>query len=393
MRLLIITPGKLPVPATDGGAVETLIQTIIDDNERNKKYDITLISIYTKEAKKASNKYKYTKFKFINVDDKIYKISKYYRYIINRIPNIYIGNAYIKRVSKLLEEDSTYYDYVIVENSGQYSLILKKKYKDKLILHMHNDFLNKNINMAKKILNSYSKVFSLSNFISNRIREIDKRYENVYTLYNGVELDKFDIEENKMLRKELGIKQEEFVYLYTGRIVKEKGVRELIKAFNNLRYNDVKLVIVGDIENVPLKSKKYVKELRKLCKDNKNIIFTGKISYKYIPQYYKMSNVGVIPSIWEEPFALTVIEHMAVGNPVIISKSGAMTELVNEECAIIVDKEKNYIENLANALIEIKDNYKMYDSKKIKQQANLFSSDIYCRRFYELILKQRKDKI
>ncbi len=380
MKLLFITPGKLPVPATSGGAVETLIQTLIDNNEKTNKHEITLISIYTKEAHKESLRYKNTKFIFINIDDKLYKIYRGIRYIINRIPNIYIGNEYIHRVNKYLKNTKVNYDYIIVENAPQYSLILKK-YKEKLIFHSHNDFLNKEINMAKKILNNYNKVFSLSNYISSRIRDIDHNYNAVYTLYNGIELDKFNIEYDPNIRKKLKIKETDFVYLYTGRIVEEKGVKELIEAFNQINDNNSKLIIIGEINN------KYGKKLIDISKKNKNIIFTEKITYKDIPKYYKCANVGVVPSIWEEPFALTVIEHMSVGNPVIISKSGAMPELVNENVAITVEKKVNYINNLKDALVSAKKNYNKFDYKKIVDQANKFNSKIYCDTFDKLLNK------
>ena len=100
-----------------------------------------------------------------------------------------------------------------------------------------------------------------------------------------------------------------------------------------------------------------------------------------------MADVGVVPSIWEEPFALTVIEHMGVGNPVIITNSGAMPELVKEGTSLIVEKDANIIDNISNAMINIKDNYKKYNSRTIIKQANKFNSNVYCDRFDELINK------
>ncbi len=382
MKLLFITPGKLPVPATSGGAVETLIQIIIDYNERTHDHDITLISVYTEDAYKKSLAYKYTKFIFINIDDKMYRLSRIIRYLINRIPKIYIGNSYIKRVMNLLKDNKEKYDYVIVENAPQYALLLKKKYNN-LIFHSHNNFLDENTDMAKKILNSYKKVFSLSNYISNRIRDIDHNYGNIYTLYNGVELDKFNVKKDNFIGKKFNLNKDDFIYLYTGRIVKEKGVKELIQAFNLINDNNSKLLIVGDIDD----NTKYCKTLKKLSNKNKNIIFSGKVPYGDIPKYYKASNVGIVPSVWEEPFALTVIEHMSVGNPIIITKSGAMPELVNDKCAMTVEKDFNMIENLLNAMINIKKEYKSFNSILIKEQANKFNSDIYYNRFNELLKK------
>lgn len=390
MKLLFITPGKLPVPATSGGAVETLIQILIDNNEITKKYSITLVSVYTKEAYEASLKYKYTKFIFINIDDKLYKISRLIRYGINRIPNIYIGNAYIKRVYNYLKNHYEDYDYVIVENAPEYALKLCKLYKDNLIFHSHNDFLNVNTDMAKKKLNKYCKVFSLSNYINKRMQDIDNNYKNIYTLYNGVELDKFkDAKKNrKDIRKKYNIKDSDFVYLYTGRIVEIKGVRELIKSFNSIKDDSSKLVIVGSLESNIFTPKSYIDELKDLSKNNKNIIFTGKVSYNDIPSYYGMSDVGVFPTIIEEGFGMVVVECMAVGNPVIVTNSGGMIELVDDDCSIIVKKENELENNLINALLKIKKEYKKYDSKYIVNQSKKYDCKVYCDRFDELIKKQ-----
>ena len=100
LKILIITPGKLPVPATCGGAVENLIQQLLDDNEKNTNFEFTVFSLYEEKAFEYSKKYKYTKFIFIDGDTKKYKISRVIRYLINRLPGIYIGNSYIHLVKK-----------------------------------------------------------------------------------------------------------------------------------------------------------------------------------------------------------------------------------------------------------------------------------------------------
>lgn len=376
MKILIISPGKLPVPAVNGGAVENLIQQLIDINEKNYKYDYTLISIYDSKALEVSKKYKYTKFQFIYCNDVVYKISRIIRYIINRIPNIYIGNAYIHRVKKLIDDKINDYDYILIENSPEYGLILESK---RLILHMHNDFLNKDVDMAKKILNKYGKVLSLSKYINSRIKEIDKNYKNVYTLYNGIDTKKFDLKKDMEILKKHNLNDNDFIFLYTGRIVPEKGVFELIKAFKKIENDNMKLVVVGDLIN----KKSYINKIRK--EKTKNIIFTGKVDYTDIPKYYSIANVGIVPSIWEEPFALTVVEHMASGHPVIITKSGAMPELVTKEVSIIVNKDDNTINNLAEAMYHIYTN-NIFNRKKIIKQSLKFDSNIYCDTFDKYIL-------
>ena len=57
MRILIISPGRLPVPAVRGGAVETLIESLLRYNEIEKKSTIDVVSLYDIFAKKSSENY------------------------------------------------------------------------------------------------------------------------------------------------------------------------------------------------------------------------------------------------------------------------------------------------------------------------------------------------
>ena len=386
MKLLIISPGKFSVPAVEGGAVENLIQILIDNNEKSHDFDITLVSSDNKEAEKESQNYKNTSFIFIKTYGLVYKLSRAIRFLINRIPGVYIGNAYIHRVKNKLKKKFSSFDCVIVENQPEYSLVLKNKCK-KLILHLHNDFLNSKTDSCKKILSAYAKVLAISDYINKRVSEINPKLKNVYTLYNGVDINKFNNALNKNAKKDSNI-EENFIYMYTGRIVPEKGVIELIKAYNLINDNKTRLYIVGDLSS----NTNYVKKIKAEANNNNKIIFTGKVKYDEIPYYYKLSDVGIIPSVWEEPFALTVIEHMAVGNPVIISESGAMPELINDKCAIVANKKENFVQNLRDSMVMIKKSYKQFDKNTIKKQAAKFNSNKYYKEFVKYIRSEENDK-
>ena len=60
MKVAIISGGKLPVPAVKGGAVETGIQQLVEQNEIYKNIELTVYSIYNDEAIIESKKYKNT---------------------------------------------------------------------------------------------------------------------------------------------------------------------------------------------------------------------------------------------------------------------------------------------------------------------------------------------
>ena len=60
-KVLIIGPGNSPIPATKGGAVETLIEYIVKENEIDPKIDLAVASIYEEESSKEAKNFKNTK--------------------------------------------------------------------------------------------------------------------------------------------------------------------------------------------------------------------------------------------------------------------------------------------------------------------------------------------
>ena len=226
----------------------------------------------------------------------------------------------------------------------------------------------------------------------NRVKEISEDKKNiVQTVYNGISVEKFGkqkyIKEIEEWRLKLKINRDDKVILYTGRIVPEKGVKELIEAFININIDNkekLKLIIAGAVDYSANKESIYFSELKKISRYYTNIIFTGYVDYNKMPALYATADIGVVPSTWEEPFALTVIEHLATGNPVIITDSGGMPELVNRNCSITVDK--GNIQQLSNAIIKVLG----YNKEKIniisqnaKEQAKKFSKELYCKNFFE----------
>ena len=83
MKICFIAPKNFPVPALKGGAVETLITDFIDENEKSKKVDVDVITIYDKEAFAQSKKYCNTNFlTFKFVTGFLFKILDFFLYNI-----------------------------------------------------------------------------------------------------------------------------------------------------------------------------------------------------------------------------------------------------------------------------------------------------------------------
>lgn len=385
-KIAFISAGYLPLPSVKGGAVETLIDILTDSNEINEKYLIDVYSIYDKQAANKGRKKKNVNYIYIKCSSLFTKVV---RFIINRYTNRYIGNNFISKIIKKYSKKIQEYDYVIIENKPEYGLLLRSYVKGKMIFHSHNDFLNKSTKRALKIYQSYDSIYALSKYICNRITEISPQdsKDKVKLLYNGIDISKFKINEDDIniqnLKIRFNIQNNDIVFLYTGRLVPEKGIKELICAFNEIHDKRYKLLIIGSIGYGKTQNNSFTNTLIQLSKKNDNIIFTGYVSYKEMPYYYKLANYGVVPSLWEEPFALTVIEHLASGHPIIVANSGAIPELVTKKCAVIINKNKKYIQNLKEGLITI--TAANMNKKDCLTQAKMFSKERYIKTFLKLL--------
>ena len=115
------------------------------------------------------------------------------------------------------------------------------------------------------------------------------------------------------------------------------------------------------------------------------IIFTGFVNYQQVPSYLKMGDLAVIPSIWEEPFGLTVVEAMAAGLPLITTRSGGIPEIC-EDVACIVERE-NIVDNLANAILDLYEHPEKRKamSKASLERSKLFDKESYARDFFNAL--------
>ena len=79
-----------------------------------------------------------------------------------------------------------------------------------------------------------------------------------------------------------------------------------------------------------------------------NVIFTGLIEYEDMYKYYKLADLCILPSVWNEPCALTVIECIVCGTPLITTKTGGTPENITSS-TIMVDTD-NIVNDLASII-------------------------------------------
>ena len=363
MKIAIVTSGLLPLPAVKGGAIETLIDSFVKENENQKVFEITIYSISSKRAKKMVKFQNYQFCKYVYIS----QISSFFIRVINKLlkKNIPINKYYQKYVTKMINKKD--YDYVIVENYPELALVLKNH---KVIPYIHSDVFNKDIKQAKQILSSCYKVITVSDYIKNRVIEIDEGAKSkVFTVYNSIDFE--ELEETtiqnykKEIREKYNISDNDFVYAFSGRLSKEKGPLELIKSFNKIDVPNKKLLIIGGTWYGSKKKNNYLKQLYSISDDL--VIYTGYIKHNDILKLLCAVDVGVVPSNCNEAAGLSVVEFMNVGALVVASNKGGIKEYLNNDDNILVDyNQENFISDLAVALKEI---YNMYN--KIKKKRNI----------------------
>lgn len=172
---------------------------------------------------------------------------------------------------------------------------------------------------------------------------------------NGIDTTHYDVnlvsEETKAnLRRKLGITEDDIVYIFIGRIVADKGINELVKAFNSFSKKEsrTKLILVGSKENHldPL-----FPETDLIINDNKQIFAVG--TQKDIRPYIAISHALTFPS-YREGFPNVVLQCSCMGLPCIVSNINGCNEIIehNVNGLIIPVKDEIALENAMQLLFD-----------------------------------------
>lgn len=202
----------------------------------------------------------------------------------------------------------------------------------------------------------------------------------------GVDFTKFDITYRECYREEIRtkyhIKKDTFVYGFVGRITKDKGIDEILEAFEKIK--NAKLMMIGQEERSEmLEQRRYNESIK-----NSNIIYTGSVDE--VEKYYCAMDVLLLPS-YREGFGNVVIEAAAMGTPAIISNIPGPVDAVEENKTALVVTAQN-----AQELYQAMLNIQKISTEKMGREAygyvkNRFDSAILCEeilRRKEMLLKK-----
>lgn len=159
---------------------------------------------------------------------------------------------------------------------------------------------------------------------------------------NGIDISKFNRttlneEQVRVLKNKLGLDKYTFVIGFTGRLVRDKGIIELVQAFKILskRYDKVALLLVGMLEErdaLPIEIIEYIRM-------NPAIISTGYVESSKIEYYYALMDVFVLPS-YREGFPTSILEASSMQLPVVTTKvTGCIDAIIKDETGTFVEND------------------------------------------------------
>ena len=171
--------------------------------------------------------------------------------------------------------------------------------------------------------------------------------EKIITIANGVDFTQFrNLRDPLWVKQALGIDNGTPVIGIVGRLIKDKGHKYLIKAAELVlkKYPNVKFVVVGEGE-----LKQQLFEMLQEIEIVNSFIFTGFRNDRL--DYMATFTIAILSSI-REGLPVTLLEYMALKQPIIVTRVGGMPEVIENGVSGIVVPEKNY-HALAKSIIKL----------------------------------------
>lgn len=301
-------------------------------------------------------------------------------YMLNSIPLLIakqyknrIATFYSREIAKQIKEIGLDIVHTQTEFSvGAFGKIISRKYDIPFIhtyhtmwedyVHYISPLKGRNIRL-KRLARTISRAFvrkaecviTPSNKTAKYLKYKCKvKNKPIYVIPTGIDISPFKSsnfteEERDNLKKSLGIKPNEKIILFLGRVASEKSIDVIMDIMPSIfeEHPDYKFLIVGDGP-----SKKDLEEQARKLNIDKNVIFTGKVPWNEVPKYYNIGDVFVNASITETQ-GLTFIEAMSAEIPVVAKYAPNLSEFIHtNKNGILVKKNSDF----KKAIIDVIEN-------------------------------------
>jgi glycosyltransferase involved in cell wall biosynthesis len=247
-----------------------------------------------------------------------------------------------KLINELVRKEGFKYDVLVAHDwlSVIAGVTAKRELGLPLVFHVHSTEKGRTLGNGSEVVSSIEHrggqmadlVITVSNAMKDELIELDFPKEKIRVCYNGVDPEKYSPdqvseEKRKEIRESYGLKDDDQMILFIGRLVWIKGVDKLIMALPHVlqKVPNAKLVVVGlgDMEG----------HLKRMV-NGLNLQDSVKFRFEFVPEeeriaHYAACDLAVFPSLYE-PFGIVALEAMSMEKPVVVGASGVsgMREIV-----------------------------------------------------------------
>lgn len=181
----------------------------------------------------------------------------------------------------------------------------------------------------------------------------------------------------EQIRNHWELKKDSYI-LYLGRVVPEKGIHYLIKAFQGIN-TDKKLVIAGGSSDTD----SYMEELKVLAQNDERILFTGFVQGRLKEELYSNAYIYCLPSDLEG-MPLSLLEAMSYGNCCLVSDIPECTEVVEDKAAVFHKGDVSHLQENLRELLENERRVTEYKQSAAKFITEKYNWDNVCLETMEL---------
>ena len=330
--VVIVVPELLPVPPVQGGAVEHWV----DEASRRMVASGRRLAVVSRPAGIAGcDGVEYIGIPWTATEQFFHRMKERVtwknplRYVA-KIQNVF---SYGRRVAKAVSN----FDVVYLHNEPNILLFLNKRSGQKIVLHMHNDHLSSRLfrPFYRKALAKADVVLCVSDYIRRQavisFPEYAERFRVVFNSTDPEVFKPYGDEALCQLKGVVNLESDKRYLLYVGRLTQVKGVHVLIEAFREIHrlIPDVRLIITGSSFFGGAAKTAYEQELVDLAEPVSDaIVFTGYLPHEKLKYLYSAVDMIVLPSVWQDPCPLVVLEAMASGTCLVSSAVGGIPEIL-----------------------------------------------------------------
>lgn len=215
----------------------------------------------------------------------------------------------------------------------------KSRWQIPLILTAHNVWSDPLWEKMCHRADGWDAVIAVSHYIKQELVRCGYAEDRVTVVHHGIDLERFtppgETEQKKALEKYPQLKGRRVIF-HPARMSLDKGCHISIQALKLIKkhFPDALLVLAGTEKTVDWHGQQpeHVLYIQRLIRELEleQDVFIRFFAWDQMPLLYQAAEICIYPSCFEEPFGLSMLESLATGRPMIVSRAGGMPEVIQD---------------------------------------------------------------